>query len=211
MEGVAKARKVAVPLTLEYDFGTHDFGSIAARIKDADPDLLWVGALGVDGNLLLEAMQHLGYTPRRHFYLYPSSGPLAVFGPAEGALSVTNFEDVPPFTATPQGKEFADDFRAQAEKANLPYPHADSQAGYEYAAWQILTTAVTTTKSLDDKTLATWLDGATVDTVVGKRDFKGKFHSSSADLQMLRQIQGKQWVAVWPTDEATPGKKLMAP
>jgi branched-chain amino acid transport system substrate-binding protein len=211
MQGVAKTRSVQVPLFLEYDFGTHEFGSIAARIKDADPDLVWVGALGVDGNLLLEALGQLGYKPRRHFYLYPSSGPLAMLAAAEDALSVTNFEDVPPFTMTADGAEFAHDFRAQAEKANLPYPHADSQAGYEYAAWQILVAAVNATKSLDDKTLAAWLDDATVDTVVGRRDFKGKFHSSSSDLQMLRQLHDKQWVSVWPTDQATPGQKLIAP
>lgn len=211
MEGVTKARGVQLPLFLEYDFGTHEFGSIAARVKDADPDLLWVGALGVDGNLLLEALGQLGYEPRRHFYLYPSSGPLAVLAAAEGATSVTNFEDVPPFTSNPAGAEFAHDFRAQAEKANLPYPHADSQAGYEYAAWQILVAAVTATKSLDDRILAAWLDDATIDTVVGTRDFKGKFHSSSTDLQMLRQIHDKQWVSVWPTDQATPGQKLVAP
>jgi branched-chain amino acid transport system substrate-binding protein len=211
MQGVTKARGVTLPLFLEYDFGTHEFGSIAARIKDADPDLLWVGALGVDGNLLLEALGQFNYKPRRHFYLYPSSGPLAVFAAAEGAVSVTNFEDVPPFISSPEGAAFAHDFRAQAEKANLPYPHADSQAGYEYSAWQILVAAVNATKSLDDKTLAQWLDNATVETVVGKRDFKGKFHSSSQDLQMLRQLHDKQWVAVWPTDQATPGAKLIAP
>jgi branched-chain amino acid transport system substrate-binding protein len=130
---------------------------------------------------------------------------------AEGGTSVTNFEDVAPFIGNPTGAQFADDFRAAAEKANLPYPHADSQAGYEYSAWQTLVAAVTATKSLDDKTLGKWLDGATVDTVVGKRDFKGKFHTSSKDLQMLRQIQDKKWVAVWPVDQATPGVKLLAP
>jgi len=118
---------------------------------------------------------------------------------------------VPPFTSNPTGAQFADDFRAAAEQANLPYPHADSQAGYEYSAWQILMAAVNATKSLDDKTLGKWLDGATIETVVGTRDFKGKFHTSSQDLQMLRQIQNKKWVAVWPADQATPGAKLIAP
>jgi len=211
MQTIAKSKGVAVPLFLEYDFGTHEFGAIAARVKDTDADLLWVGALGVDGNLLLEALGQLNYTPRRHFYLYPSSGPLAVFGPADHGTSVTNFEDVPPFTASPEGAAFADAFRAQAEKANLPYPHADSQAGYEYSAWQILVAAVNATKSLDDKTLAQWLEHATVDTVTGRRNFAGPYHTSGTDLQMLRQIQDQKWVAVWPAENATPGTKLIAP
>jgi len=37
VETVLKARNVALPLFLEYDFGTHDFSPIAARVKDADP------------------------------------------------------------------------------------------------------------------------------------------------------------------------------
>ena len=44
-----------VVLYLEYEFGTRDFGPIAARIKDANLDLLWVGALGLDGNLVLRS------------------------------------------------------------------------------------------------------------------------------------------------------------
>jgi branched-chain amino acid transport system substrate-binding protein len=211
MQEVAKKRGIAVPQYLEYDFGTHDFGAIAARIKDTDPDLLWVGALGVDGNLLLEAMSQLGFKPRRHFYLFPSSGPMAMLPAAEDATSMTNFEDTAPFTSTPAGAAFSADFRAKAEAAKLPYPHADSQAGYEYAAWQILTQAVTATKSLDDATLAQWLDHATVDTVVGTHDFAGKYHTSSTDLEMVRQLQGQKWLAVWPTARATPGAKLIAP
>jgi branched-chain amino acid transport system substrate-binding protein len=211
MQEVAKERGIAVPLYLEYDFGTHDFGAIAARVKDADPDLLWVGALGVDGNLLLEALSQLNYKPRRHFYLFPSSGPMAVLAAAENATSVTNFEDTAPFTSRPDGADFATDFRAKAEAAKLPFPHADSQAGYEYSAWQILAAAVTATKSLDDKTLADWLDHATVDTVVGRRDFAGKNHTNGDDLELVRQLQGQKWLSVWPIASATPGARLIAP
>ena len=38
---VAKQRGLKELLYLEYEFGTRDFGPIAARIKDANPDLLW--------------------------------------------------------------------------------------------------------------------------------------------------------------------------
>jgi hypothetical protein len=31
---------------LEYEFGQRDFGAIAARVKDANADLLWVGGCG---------------------------------------------------------------------------------------------------------------------------------------------------------------------
>src|SRR5207245_11002922 len=51
---VAAQRGLKVALYLEYEFGTRDFGPIAARIKDANADLLWVRALGVAGNVARE-------------------------------------------------------------------------------------------------------------------------------------------------------------
>ena len=58
---VAKQRGLAVPLYLEYEFGTRDYGSIAARVKDANADFLWVGALGLEGNQLMEALKKLDH------------------------------------------------------------------------------------------------------------------------------------------------------
>ena len=129
MQTVAAKAGVTVKQTIDYEFGTQDFGAIAARVKEADPDLLWSGALGVEGNLLLTALSQIEYRPRRHFYLFPSSGPLATLPAAENATSLTNFEDVPPFTANPEGAALADAFRAAAEKAKLPYPHAELPSG----------------------------------------------------------------------------------
>src|SRR5204863_9156286 len=71
---VAPQRGLKVVLYLEYEFGTRDFGPIAARIKDANPDLLWVGALGLDGNLVLEELKRLDYSPPRHYHLFPAPG-----------------------------------------------------------------------------------------------------------------------------------------
>jgi branched-chain amino acid transport system substrate-binding protein len=61
-------------LFLEWDFGNLDYGPIAARIKDAKPDFVWVGAIGLEGNQLLEAMSKIDYTPPMHYYMYPAPG-----------------------------------------------------------------------------------------------------------------------------------------
>ena len=98
---VATQRGLKVVLYLEYEFGTRDFGPIAARIKDANPDLLWVGALGLDGNLVLEELKRLDYSPRRHFHLFPAPGPMVMAPEAKNALSSTFFEEHPPFTNNP--------------------------------------------------------------------------------------------------------------
>jgi branched-chain amino acid transport system substrate-binding protein len=210
MDRAAKARGIDVVGYLEYDSGTRDFGAIAARVKDANADFMFMSSLGVEGSQLLEALNQIAYKPQRHFYLYPS-GLLAADPLAEGATSYSGFEDVAPYTATKEGGEFAREFDERAQKAGLPYPHVDSQAGNEYSGWQILIAGVKGTGSLDDAKIAAWLDKNFVETIEGKRDFSGRSHTSATDMQQLKQAQSGTWVAVWPPEMRTPGASLIAP
>jgi branched-chain amino acid transport system substrate-binding protein len=207
MEELAEERKIPVTY-LEYDFGTRDFGAIAARIKSIDPDFIWTGVLGVEGHQILEAYNKLDYKPKAQLFLYPSPSLAQVPG-AEGGISQTSLEDQPPFTDDPVVRRFSAEFHARAVKANLPYPFIDSQSGNAYAGWQILTAAIKATKSLEDKKLAEWLDKAEVQTVMGKRDFKGKFHTNSKDAQAIRQVQNGKWILVWPKEEALKTTKFV--
>ena len=93
---VAKKRGLNEVLFLEWDFGNLDYGPIAARIKDAKPDFIWVGAIGLEGNQLLDAMSKIDYVPREHFYMYPAPGPMSKSPLAKNALSMTVFEEHPP-------------------------------------------------------------------------------------------------------------------
>src|SRR6476646_4048324 len=72
MKAQAEKRGVKVPLYLEYESGNRDFGAMAARVKEANADFLWVGSLGLESNLLLEALRKLDYMPKNHFHLYPA-------------------------------------------------------------------------------------------------------------------------------------------
>ena len=210
MERAAKARGVEVLGYLEYDVGNRDFSGVAARVKDANADFVFVACLGVEGDQLLEAEKRIDYSPKRHFYLYPS-GSMAGDSLADRAVSYSGFEDVEPYISTEEGGAFAKEFDARAQKAGLPYPHVDSQAGNEYAGWQILAAAVKATNSLDDKKIAEWLDKNSVETIEGKRDFSGRSHTSAVDMQQLKQVQNGKWVAIWPLDMRTPGAQLIAP
>src|SRR5918996_6336730 len=104
---VAEKRGLKVPLYLEYEFGTRDWGALAARVKDANPDFLWIGALGLDGNQMLEAMRKLDYMPPRHFHLFPAPGPLAGAPDGKLALSDTFYEAAPPMTSNPGAARLA--------------------------------------------------------------------------------------------------------
>ncbi|PYN83803.1 MAG: ABC transporter substrate-binding protein [Candidatus Rokuibacteriota bacterium] len=207
---VAPQRGLKVVLYLEYEFGARDFGPIAARIKDANADFLWIGALGLDGNQILEALKRLDYTPRRHFHLFPAPGPLAVAPEGKLALSFTQFEEHPPFTSNPTTARLVSLFHERAVKANLPYPYVDTQPANSFAAWQVLEAAVNATKSLDDKVLAQWLRKNRVDTVLGQLHFDGP-NNYGDDLTKIKQVQDGKWVVVWPREFAAPGARLLSP
>ncbi len=207
---VIKKRGLQEVLFLEWDFGNRDFGPIAARVKDAKPDFVWVGAIGLDGNLLLDAMKKIDYKPPLHFHLYPAPGPMVQAPEASGALSVTIFEEHPPFTANPGAAEFVKLYNERAGKAGLPDIHVETQAAASYTAWQILEAGVNATKSLDDKAIAAWIKKSQVDTIQGKLNFEGESNYGD-DLMRIKQVQDGKWVVVWPKAYAAPGSKPIAP
>ncbi len=206
---VMKKRGLNEVLFLEWDFGNRDFGPIAARIKDAKPDFVYVGAIGLDGNLLLDAMKKIDYVPPQHFYMYPAPGPLVKLPEAENALSVTIYEEQEPFTKAPGAAEFIKLYHERATKAGLPDTSVDTQAAASYTAWQILEAGVTATKSLDDKAIGAWLKANKVDTIQGKLRFDGPGQFGD-DLMRIKQVQDASWVVVWPKEVITPGKSLKA-
>ena len=205
---IAKKRGLNEVLYLEFEFGNRDFGAIAARVREANPDFLWMGSVGLESNMLLEALKKLNYTPRNHFHLYPAPAPLALAPEGDLALSMTLFEPHPPFANNPGAAEFMKLYRERAEKAKLPYAEADMQAALAYASWQVLAASITATKSLNDKVLATWLRANRVSTVMGSMRFNGPGNYGD-DLTKVKQVQNHKWVTVWPTDFAAPGAKLM--
>ena len=206
---VMKKRGLSEVLFLEWDFGNRDFGPIANRIKDANADFVWVGAIGLEGNLLLDAMKKIDYAPPQHFYLYPSPAQLVALPEAKNALSVTIFEEQPPFTSATGAAEFVKFYRERATKAGLADPSVETQAAASYTAWQILEAGVVATKSLDDKKIGDWIKANKVDTLQGKLRFNGTGNFGD-DLMRVKQVQGGKWVVVWPKEVTSGGAKLLA-
>lgn len=209
-QAVAAERGLETVLSLEYEFGTKDFGTIANRIKAADPDVLWSGAVGMEAVQLLDAMARIEYKPKRHFYLFPAPGPTAAHPHAEGLTTLTWFEEHEPFLANAGAADFVAAYGERAKAAGFPYPHAEYQAASEYAAWQILTAAAVGAGKLADAAMAEWLRANTVQTVLGQRDFEGKFNAGKASTK-LKQVQDNQWVTVWPADLRTSGAQFLVP
>jgi branched-chain amino acid transport system substrate-binding protein len=198
-----------VLLYLEYESGNRDFGAIAARVKEANADFLWVGSLGLESNQLLESLRKLDYTPRNHFHLYPAPGPLALSPDGDKALCSTFLEPDEPFMSRPGMKKLAADYKEKAAKANLPYTTIDAQACGMISEWQILEAAVAGAKSLEDEKIAAWLKKNRVTTIYGSLRFDGPFNHGDA-AQLIKQVQNKEWKVVWPKEFAAPGVKLIA-
>lgn len=204
---VLKKRGLTEVLFLEWEFGNRDFGPIANRVKDAKPDFVWVGAIGLDGNLLLDAMKKIDYVPPLHFHMYPAPGPMVKAPETKNALSVTIFEEHPPYTNNPVAAEFVKLYNERATKANLPDTSVETQAAASFTAWQILEAGVKATKSLDDKAIAAWLKKNRVDTIQGLLRFDGPTNYGD-DLMRVKQVQNGKWVVVWPKEFAPPGVTL---
>ncbi|MCW0235041.1 MAG: amino acid ABC transporter substrate-binding protein [Ferrovibrio sp.] len=204
---VAKKRGLQEVLFLEWEFGNRDFGPIAARVKDAKPDLVFVGDIGLEGNMLLEAMKKIDYEPPLHFHLYPAPGPMATAPETKNALSVTIFEEHAPYTNNPVAAKFVATYNARAKAAGFPYTKVEVQAAASFTAWQLLEAAVVATKSLDDRKLADWLKANQVPTIQGTLRFD-KGNNFGDDLMRIKQVQNGNWVTVWPKAWAAPGATI---
>ncbi|MBK6005112.1 amino acid ABC transporter substrate-binding protein [Ramlibacter ginsenosidimutans] len=207
---VAKQRGLKEVLYLEWEFGNRDFGPIAARVKDANADLVWIGDIGLEGNQLLDAMKKIDYTPPLHFHIYPAPGPMTKSADGDKALALTIFEEHPPFTNSGVAANFVRVFNERAAAANLPDTHVEVQAAASYTAWQILEAGVRATNSLDDRKIADWLRKNKVDTIEGRLRFDGPGNYGD-DLMKIKQVQGGTWKVVWPTSFAAPGATLQMP
>lgn len=205
---VMKKRGLQEVLHLEYEFGNRDFGPIASRIKDANPDFLWGGTNGIDPVLMLEAMKRIDYRPPAQVHLFPAPGPMLKMPEAQGSLALTTFEAHPPFTDDPTIAQFVQTYGERAKEAGIPYTAVDLQSAIMYAAWQVLETAVTATKSIDDKTLAAWLKKNPVKTLFGTLRWDGpQNYVEGSDLYKVKQLQQGKWLVIHPQQWAAPGAK----
>ena len=208
MREQSEKRGVKVVLYLEYESGNRDFGAIAARVKEANADFLWVGSLGLESNQVLEALRKLDYTPKNSFHLYPAPGPLALSPDGKNALCSTFLEPAEPFMSRPGVARQAAAYKERATKANLPYAIIDAQAAGMISEWQILEAGVNGAKSLDDKAIAAFLKKNGADTIYGNLRFDGPYNHGTAE-QLIKQVQNGEWKVVWPTKYAAPGVKLI--
>jgi branched-chain amino acid transport system substrate-binding protein len=156
-------------------------------------------------------MQRLDYQPPLQMHLFPAPGATARNPLTKNVLSVTTFEEHPPFTDDPVAAAFVKQFRERAAKAGLQDQTVDLQAAISFAAWQALERAVTATGSVSDKAVGDWLKKNSVDTIMGRLAWNGpnNFLQPGMHLYKVKQVQDGNWAVVWPRQYAKPGVKLL--
>ena len=208
----AKKRGLQEVVWLEWEFGNREFGPIALRVKEANADFLFIGAIGVESLMLLDALAKIDYTPPIHFHMFPAPGPMAKSPVARNALALTTFEQHPPFTGNPVAAAFIRTYNERAAKAGLPDNSVELQAAASYATWQTLEAAVNGAQSIDDHALAAWLKKNQVDTIMGQLRWEtANNYMPGAALYKVKQLQDGKWSVIWPTQFAAPGAKLIVP
>jgi branched-chain amino acid transport system substrate-binding protein len=200
---VAEDRGYEVVLDVAYPTDIADFGPLAARVRQAKPDFLWVGGLGLDAANLIQAMEGLNYRPKGEFYLWSAPGPLEEMGePAEGVMLASMFELTMPLAEDPEIQEIADQFaeRAQAEGA---YPLFTTQPAASWMGWDILVAGVEGAGSLDQDAICEWLQNNPVETTTGGEpvDFRLEENNYYGDRSKVAQLQGDAWETVWPPED----------
>ncbi len=105
---VAKDRGYEVVVDVAYPTDIADFGPLAARVRQAKPDFLWVGGLGLDAANLIQAMEALNYRPKGEFYLWSAPAPLEQMGdPGQGVMLASMFELTMPLAQSQEIQEIA--------------------------------------------------------------------------------------------------------
>ncbi|HZD22016.1 MAG TPA: ABC transporter substrate-binding protein [Acidimicrobiia bacterium] len=211
---VTEAEKRGYDVVLDVDFPTAitDWAPIAAQVAGADPDFLYLGGLGVNASELITAMNATDYSPRGMFTQWDAPGPLLNTEGADGIMSVTIFEEHPPFTNDPEVVEVAGLIDDALAAADLPYTKVETQAAASWTAWEYLQQAAEGAGSLDQQAMCDWLiDNGASTLFHGDIEFYPDQQNYFKDLSKIKQIQDDDWFVVYPDEFAAPDRAVVYP
>jgi branched-chain amino acid transport system substrate-binding protein len=206
MLGLAEEFGLEVVADVRYPPGNTEWSSIATELRDADADIVINNGVAVDPVGIIEAMTQLNYEAPMFFTLFPAPGPVLGLGDlGEGVLSVSLFEPNEPIL-----EQYGDDVRAIVEEfstrsadAGLPYTVFESQAAASWNTWEILAGAVEGAGTLDQQAICDYLHESGVDTTLnGHLTFDPGVSNFWETNVGIKQVQGGDWVMVWPADRA---------
>lgn len=206
---VAEQKGLQTVLDVQFDLGTTDWIPLAQQVRRANPDLLYVAGLALDGINLLQALAQLGWKPKHHFHQWPAPGAMLTALPiTDRATSVTIFVPHEPYLSNPGARDFVNRYRAWAKATGLAFTEPDVQSAASWSAWQVLIFGVQECRCLDQARIAEILLSKPVPTVQGWLRYDANQQNYGDDLQAVMQIQDGQWWSVWPQPMTAEGRRL---
>ena len=169
----AKALGFDIIYDKTYPPATTDFAPVIRAVQAANADVVFVAAYPLDTVGIVRAAREIGLTPKMFggtmvgLLVTPIKvqlGPLM-----NGIVIMESFVPAPTFDF-PGVKDL---FKTYGEKAKGQQvdPFGYGFTPFAYAAGQVLATAVTETKTLDNEVLANYIHGHTFNTVAGEISF----------------------------------------
>ena len=203
-------------LFLEWEFGNRDFGPIAARVKDAKPDFVWVGAIGLEGNQLLDAMKKIDYAPPLALLHVPGAGSDGRRRPRRRTRwRRRSSRSIRRSLNNPGAAEFVQAVpRARGQGRPRRTPASRRRRPRRIPRGRSLEAAVNGDQEPRRQgARRTGCARTSVDTIQGKLRFDGPSNYGD-DLMRVKQVQNGRWVVVWPKESqrrVPRGAKLLAP
>jgi branched-chain amino acid transport system substrate-binding protein len=208
----AEARGYEVVLDINFPTAITDWAPIAAQVAEADPDFLYIGGLGVNAADLITAMNAIDYSPDGMFTQWDAPGPLLGTEGSDGIMSVTIFEQHPPFIDDPEVVEVAADINQALADAGIPFTDVETQAAASWTAWEYLQQAAEGAGSLDQQAMCDYLLENGAQTLFhGDIEFYPDEQNYYVDLSKIKQIQDGGWYVVYPEEFAAPDRSVNYP
>ncbi len=190
---------VRVLLKESYDQGAIDFKPILAKVKDLDPDIVYMSSYVLDASLLMKQSMELGLNPKMFIgggagftlpEFYTAAGKAA-----EKVISATLWHQSIPF---PGAMEYYDDF---AKRYNRETEYHGAEA---YAATFVIADALRRAKSFSPEEIRDALLKTDMETIFGPVKFisyGAKVHQNRLPTYVVQWIDGKLTM-IWPENLA---------
>ena len=189
-----------VVLTEGYEHGGMDFKPVLIRIKQLNPDIVYMVSYIMDGSLIMKQAKELKLTPKIFFggaggFTLPEFAQNAGVA-SEKVISATLWHQVFPF---PGAMDYYKNFETKYNKPTMYY------GAEAYSACYVIADVLKRAKSLKNTDIKQALSETDMMTVFGPVKFinwDNMKNQNKATAYVVQWIDGKLEL-VWPTDHAT--------
>jgi len=197
LEKYVKEKKLNLVLNEKYTKGMINFKPLLEKIKEKEPDLLYVIVYKGDASLLMKQAEEVDLNPAVYAgagigftdpYFIPEAGKNA-----EYVITLSQWDKKASYPGS-------DDFvRSYTEKFNC---EPDYHAALAYSAFTVLIDAIRRSPSMEKEDIRTSLKNTKMTTIVGNVEFQNfdSYTNQNKHRLIVLQIQGGEFYPVYPAE-----------